>query len=858
MVKEYKESKEKIRILYYGDSPSVSTGFGTVSRNILVPLYNTGKYDITVLGVNYWGNPHPYKFQIWPVGNNPQRDPYGKQLVQERILSSDFDILFMVQDSFILDFVEDLLPKLKMANKKFKSVCFSGDTEILTREGIKNIKDVKIGDLALSYDTISGRTLLKKVTDVYEVPYDGDMISMRGQSVDFMVTPDHRMYLRRESSKNAEYKWTTAGEVYDRANSVREKFPCFKALFNEGSLYPRIFKVYEKIDTSSNVVISPRGRCCDFRKKAGRLYPDIFSGEKKLNSLGKEISAEYDHHIRGYRIPLYRFADSGVDLSEFAYKCNCEVALKSRTSDRSYIPVTIDMEDFLRLGAWYITEGCATYYIDKDGKKVYNELSIASNIYEGREVNYRKHIKNLLDRIDIRYREKEKDFLIKGSTFVSLFCDYFGNGAVNKKFPDWFFDLDVRLLRVFFDELLLGDGDRDKGGYTTKSEKLAKSVVLLAYMLGIKAHYKHYKDEDVYKVTFTYSSSQNFPGGISLANTTKHYFKGKVYCVSVEDTHTVFAGRNGYFNVIGQCYYPIDGIPKPSWIKAMAEADYPVTYTEFGRKECIKAYPPIENKLGVIPHGANVEDFYPLGYGDIIDFREKFFGPLANKFIVTMVNRNQQRKDIPRAMMAFKEFQKKCPDSFMYIHAAVRDMGWNLDQVCNSLDLKINKDIVFPHNFGPNQGFPIDVLNKIYNASDVVISSTTGEGWGLAQTEAMAAKVPIISPDNTACTEIVGEDRGLLVKSGHTLDHHVMLCHDNEVVRPIISISDMVDKLEMMYNDEVLRLRLAENGYNWVRGNLIWDKHIVPKWIDVMDRAVEDLYGEKEVDEYSFSGAMEV
>lgn len=306
-------------------------------------------------------------------------------------------------------------------------------------------------------------------------------------------------------------------------------------------------------------------------------------------------------------------------------------------------------------------------------------------------------------------------------------------------------------------------------------------------------------------------------------------------------------------------YFPIDGIPKKNWVEAMSVADYPVTYTDFGFNECAKAYPPIADKLRTIPHGINVDDFYPALYSEMLAFRSKYFGPLADRFIITNVNRNQQRKDIPRTIMAFSELKKRLgPDkAVLYLHMAINDQGWKLDEVVKSCGLEINRDVIFPVNFGPNQGFPRHILNLIYNCSDVVVSSTTGEGWGLAQVEAMAAKTPVLSPDNTACTEVLGASKGgLLVESGKDMEHHVVLPHDNEVIRPIISIKDMVDKLEMLYNDEVLRFRLGEQGHDWVRENLVWERDIVPKWESVIDEAVESLNTDS--DELNYNMALEV
>jgi len=65
-----KDIKDKIKILFYGDAPPCATGFATVARNVLMGLHNTGRYDIKILGINYWGDPHEFPFPIWPTGTS--------------------------------------------------------------------------------------------------------------------------------------------------------------------------------------------------------------------------------------------------------------------------------------------------------------------------------------------------------------------------------------------------------------------------------------------------------------------------------------------------------------------------------------------------------------------------------------------------------------------------------------------------------------------------------------------------------------------------------------------------------------------------------------------------------------------
>lgn len=297
------------------------------------------------------------------------------------------------------------------------------------------------------------------------------------------------------------------------------------------------------------------------------------------------------------------------------------------------------------------------------------------------------------------------------------------------------------------------------------------------------------------------------------------------------------SSKNKFTSVV---YYPIDGTPKPEWVNAMNLFDHPVTYTKFGRRESIMANSAIGDKLTNIPHGVNINDFFPIGQDEVETFRKQFFGPHADKFIITNVNRNQQRKDIPRTMQTFKEFKKHRPDSFLYLHMAAQDQGWDLIQVARSMDLELHKDFALPGNFGPNQGYPLEVLNKIYNASDVVTSTTLGEGWGLSTVEAMATKTPIVFPRNTSLEEIIGEseERGYLVPSGENLTDYTVLPHDNEVLRPLTNVEALVEKLIHIHDDRDEAKQKAQTAYNWVRENMQWSKHIVPQWQKLIDDAV--------------------
>lgn len=286
-------------------------------------------------------------------------------------------------------------------------------------------------------------------------------------------------------------------------------------------------------------------------------------------------------------------------------------------------------------------------------------------------------------------------------------------------------------------------------------------------------------------------------------------------------------------NFVSMSYFPVDGVPKKGWIECMAKIDVPVTYTEFAKTEAILAHPTIADKLKVIPHGANTKDFFPLPQEAAASFRRDYFTKHADKFIVTNVNRNQQRKDIPRTLLAFKEFKRRRPNSVLYLHMATKDQGWDLSEVVKGVGMVMGEDVLMPgNNFGPNQGYPIEVVNQIYNASDVVISTTVGEGWGLSTVEAMACRTPIIFPRNTALTEIIGasEERGYLVASGETPNDFCVLPNDNEVLRPLTSVTGLAEKLLHVYDNREEAQSKADTAYSWVTSNMVWSNHIVPQW----------------------------
>jgi glycosyltransferase involved in cell wall biosynthesis len=134
--------------------------------------------------------------------------------------------------------------------------------------------------------------------------------------------------------------------------------------------------------------------------------------------------------------------------------------------------------------------------------------------------------------------------------------------------------------------------------------------------------------------------------------------------------------------------------------------------------------------------------------------------------------------------------------------------------------------IVYTRDLTPDHGVADERLNEIYNVFDVMVLPTAGEGFGLPLLEAMAAGVPVIATDYSACTELL-QDRGLLVK----VKNFIYL--GGQVVRNVLpDADDLYQKLSECYSDRERSLRLGKAGRRFAEEHS-WDA-IVRRWDELL------------------------
>lgn len=73
--------------------------------------------------------------------------------------------------------------------------CHSADTEILTAVGWKLFENIKDDDLIASVDPDSKRIIYECPTKIIKYHHKGSMLCINNESINFMVTPDHKMFI---------------------------------------------------------------------------------------------------------------------------------------------------------------------------------------------------------------------------------------------------------------------------------------------------------------------------------------------------------------------------------------------------------------------------------------------------------------------------------------------------------------------------------------------------------------------------------------------------------------------------------------------------------------------------------------
>ena len=278
-------------------------------------------------------------------------------------------------------------------------------------------------------------------------------------------------------------------------------------------------------------------------------------------------------------------------------------------------------------------------------------------------------------------------------------------------------------------------------------------------------------------------------------------------------------------------YMPVDGINQPSAWDPLKIITRPVVMAKHGLTWAPKA--------DLAYHGVDTDTFRPVRLkpikssgGMLVRSKKeakKALGYDPDGFLIVRVDRNSRRKDFAATWKALVPVMKRHADIQVHFHClASGDDGVELPQLF-SREPDIAKRFFTPGNHNTREGWPESDLAILYNAADLVVSTSWGEGFGLTNAEALACETPVIAQNVSSIPEVVGPG-GVLIEPAGT----ITVTNGQDQWLP--AIPAYTDAIEHLYTAGGVRRKLGEAGREHVVKSFSWDDAAA-----VFDRAIKEL-----------------
>jgi glycosyltransferase involved in cell wall biosynthesis len=291
-------------------------------------------------------------------------------------------------------------------------------------------------------------------------------------------------------------------------------------------------------------------------------------------------------------------------------------------------------------------------------------------------------------------------------------------------------------------------------------------------------------------------------------------------------------------------YIPLDGrIVREEDAAALEQADRVVAYTQFGRAQFEGAFRRLREKdaartfpaVDVLPHGIDRDRFFPFpeltrasfGSPGRAQAKSRVFGEPtdgAESFVVLNASRLDKRKRVDLTVQGFARFAAgKDADVRLCLHHAIMDDATERELAGWIRECGIGERV----SLNPLGSRIVDdaELNLLYNACDVGITTSMGEGWGQVSCEHGAAGAAQIVPDHTACAEL-WRGRAELIPPVRSYTPEYSVLEMGEVSAEGVALA-----LETLYRDPARRQALARAAST---------SNPAPSW-DVVARQCDDL-----------------
>lgn len=387
---------------------------------------------------------------------------------------------------------------------------FVPDTEVMSERGAIEVTELTPGDRVYALDPLTKLVKLKPVTEIHSSRYHGTVTDISARRIDFRLAP---------------------GQPF---------------LYETRSKAPPRFRPAERLSEHEEYILINDWEMVE------REAPETIDVTEFLDEF--EACVSYDCHGHTFRAALpegcepigrNQYVGYQFDGSTFKqYQSRLEelgtaVWIRDGTSHWR-MPYRFQLEDFIQLIGWYVTEGSVTWKQNRDTA----EIQIAQKKDEHRET-----IGDLLDRMGLEHHRQEKSFRFGSKLFGRLLEKLAGTYCDQKRLPDFVWSLPSEHQQLLLQTMLDGDGHEWQTYFTT-SKQLARDACRLCTELGIKPRYAWRENESRRDICEVYIGRTN--DQVTYSNqVSESLSSGPMFRVTIRDYPAILAGRNGRFQWIG-------------------------------------------------------------------------------------------------------------------------------------------------------------------------------------------------------------------------------------------------------------------------------------------------------------------
>ncbi len=422
--------------------------------------------------------------------------------------------------------------------------CFDDQTEILTLEGWKRFEDLAENEIVATLNP-DGMLEYHPIIARQKRWYEGEMIAIKGTSIDLLVTPEHQLYVRRQNRLDFELLKAEDVEGYSELEFKRDAFWIgdhsesfvLSALPDEGRVTTRrlasqVFDILADLGEATTPEIYGR---LEEPRPTRRTFHRLL---QILTDLGA-VERRRVHSTEGRKIGASHF---------WKYR------LKRKMKDFGLLePIPVPIAAWVEFFGLWLAEGSA--YVSKDGDYVVKVASLSTNT--------KKKARDILYKLPFKWRETPYGF----TTLNKRLCIYlmqFGH-AHEKHVPPEIKVLSPHLLRKLLWAYMLGDGNFSTLTASTSSKRLVDDLQEIGLKAGWPASFwvgaeagrpvhmapQYVSRNEVFRVRF----SKNGTPQHGRAEKAWHRvpYRGYVYDVTVPPHHTIYVRRNGKAVWSGNC-----------------------------------------------------------------------------------------------------------------------------------------------------------------------------------------------------------------------------------------------------------------------------------------------------------------